>query len=147
MKKDFKEREDKDIDKQIALENQVKFNDKCSISFANPEYLKKGQWEEPCLYKVNYDKHNLANLFALESEETIRLAKESRLKIFLYAVLFSIDNIDEYSEMASKYLEKVEECERLETELSKIHKLTHDKSFAQLEKHYINLELALQNAK
>ncbi|GJR03688.1 hypothetical protein Tco_0526672 [Tanacetum coccineum] len=104
MKRDFKDQEDKDNDKQIALENQVKilsnavyktsqsaqtvhmlipkpslyFNGKCSIIFANHEYLKKVQWEKPCLYKVKYDKHDLANLFAPKSEETIHLAEEIR---------------------------------------------------------------------
>ncbi|GJY43158.1 hypothetical protein Tco_0431371 [Tanacetum coccineum] len=37
--------------------------------------------EKPCLYNVKYDKNDLANLFVPESEETIRLAKESRLKV------------------------------------------------------------------
>ncbi|GJX47597.1 retrovirus-related pol polyprotein from transposon TNT 1-94 [Tanacetum coccineum] len=45
-------------------------------SFANPKYLKKAQWEKLCLYNVQYDKNDLANLFAPESEETIRLAEE-----------------------------------------------------------------------
>ncbi|GJW37376.1 hypothetical protein Tco_0060296 [Tanacetum coccineum] len=66
LKKDFKAREDKDIDKQISLENQ---------------YLKKAQWKKPCLYNVQYDKNDLANMFAPESEETIRLAEESRSKL------------------------------------------------------------------
>ncbi|GJW26635.1 hypothetical protein Tco_0040446 [Tanacetum coccineum] len=107
MKKDFKDQEYKDIDKHIALENQVKilsnivyrtsqsaqtvhmlipkpssyFNGKCSISFASPEYLKKAQWEKPCLYKGEYDKHDLAKLLAPESEETFCLAEESRSKV------------------------------------------------------------------
>ncbi|GKC93901.1 hypothetical protein Tco_1159343 [Tanacetum coccineum] len=50
-------------------------------SFKNPEYLKKAQWGKPCLYNVKFDKHDLANLFAPESEEIIRLAKESRTKL------------------------------------------------------------------
>ncbi|GKA02661.1 hypothetical protein Tco_0675442 [Tanacetum coccineum] len=66
---------------------------------------------------------------------------------FVYVILFSLDDIDEYCDMACKYLEKNQECECLENELSKRHKPDHDKSFAQIEKHYINLELALQNAK
>ncbi|GJY74034.1 hypothetical protein Tco_0478465 [Tanacetum coccineum] len=56
-------------------------NGKYSISFENPEYLQKAQWEKPCLYKVIYDKNDLANLFAPECKETIRLAKESRSKV------------------------------------------------------------------
>ncbi|GKB26065.1 hypothetical protein Tco_0865466 [Tanacetum coccineum] len=107
LKKDFQKQEDKDMDKQIDLENQVNilsnivyktsqsaqtvfmltpkpssyYNGRCSISFENPEYLKKAQWEKPCLYNVQYDKNDLANMFAPESEETIRLAEMSRSKL------------------------------------------------------------------
>ncbi|GJU34044.1 hypothetical protein Tco_0295195 [Tanacetum coccineum] len=49
--------------------------------FANLEYLKKAQWEKQCLYNVKYDKNDLANIFAPESDETIRLAEESRSKL------------------------------------------------------------------
>ncbi|GJT66140.1 retrovirus-related pol polyprotein from transposon TNT 1-94 [Tanacetum coccineum] len=159
QKKDFKERVDKDMDKIITLENQVKFLNDVVYKTGNPKYLKKAQWEKSCLYNVQYDKNDLANIFAPENEETIRLAEESRSKMvddlllqeffskdFLCVILLSIDDIDEYSEIACKYLEKVEECERIEIDLSKSHK-QHDKSFAQLEKHCINLELALQNEK
>ncbi|GJW82134.1 hypothetical protein Tco_0146109 [Tanacetum coccineum] len=159
------------------------------------KYLKKAQWEKPCLYNVQYDKNDLANMFAPESEETFQLEKKSRSKLdlkyvqsienevddlkmeiddlksqlehektdflkgddllmqeflsrdFCCVILLSLDDIDEYSEMACKYLEKIKECGHLEHELSKRHKQNHDKSFAQLEKHCINLELALQNAK
>ncbi|GJR43724.1 hypothetical protein Tco_1311827 [Tanacetum coccineum] len=57
------------------------YNGKCSISFTNSEYLKKPQWEKPCLYNVQYDKNDLVNMFAPESEEIIRLAKESQSKL------------------------------------------------------------------
>ncbi|GKE12435.1 hypothetical protein Tco_1415986 [Tanacetum coccineum] len=50
-------------------------------SFANPLYLKQAQEEKPCLYNVKYDKNDLANLFAPESDETLRLAEESRSKL------------------------------------------------------------------
>ncbi|GJW84787.1 hypothetical protein Tco_0157932 [Tanacetum coccineum] len=50
-------------------------------SFANPLYLKKAQKERRFLYNVKYDKNDLANLFALEPDEIIRLAKESRSKL------------------------------------------------------------------
>ncbi|GJX02799.1 hypothetical protein Tco_0188715 [Tanacetum coccineum] len=153
-------------------------------SLVNLDYLKKTQWEKPCLYNVKYDKNDLANLFAPESEETIHLEEESRSKLeylltnafiskskqafkvvqgnidniravvelkwkndLLYVVLLSFDDIDEYSEMACKYLGKIEKCERLEAEVPKSHKQKHDKNFAQLEQHYINHELALQHAK
>ncbi|GKE46155.1 hypothetical protein Tco_1477413, partial [Tanacetum coccineum] len=82
--------ENKKIQKQLkkantSLTQELKKNKRalrdCKFeleSFANPEYLKKAQWERLCLYNVQYDKNDLANLFAPENEETIRLAEESR---------------------------------------------------------------------
>ncbi|GKC11621.1 hypothetical protein Tco_1008403 [Tanacetum coccineum] len=75
------------------------------------------------------------------------LLQEFFEKDFLCAILLSLDDIDEYCDMACNCLAKIKECECLETELSNSHKQKHDKSFAQLELHCINLELALQNAK
>ncbi|GJZ81352.1 hypothetical protein Tco_0646346 [Tanacetum coccineum] len=100
LQKDFKISQDKDIDKSIALENQVKFlNDiiyktnqsvqtihmlapnpisyyNGRASFVNPMYLKKAQSEKPCFYKVPYDKDDLANIFAPNCEEILILEEE-----------------------------------------------------------------------
>ncbi|GJS70772.1 hypothetical protein Tco_0703613 [Tanacetum coccineum] len=202
LQKDFKISQDKDIDKIIALENQVKFlNDVVyqtnqsvqtihmlapnpssyyngRASFVNPMYLKKAQSEKPCLYKLPYDKDDLMNIFAPNCDETLIHEEESRSKLdkdltranasefekllkeemfddlhyvqslekeleelqsdktefsneydlllqeclskdILYVALSSMADIDEYSEMACKFLEKVKECECLEIELSK----------------------------
>ncbi|GJZ20008.1 hypothetical protein Tco_0556598 [Tanacetum coccineum] len=104
MKKDFKISQEKDIEKLIALENQAKFlNDivyktnqsvqtvymlapdpssyyNSRASFVNPKYLKKAQSEKPCLYKVPYDKDDLANIFAPNCDETLIPEEESRSK-------------------------------------------------------------------
>ncbi|GKD12888.1 hypothetical protein Tco_1197295 [Tanacetum coccineum] len=53
-----------DKSKRSLRDYKIDLSSKCSISFANLEYLKKAQWEKPGLYKVKYDKHDLANLFA-----------------------------------------------------------------------------------
>ncbi|GJR93939.1 hypothetical protein Tco_0266113 [Tanacetum coccineum] len=50
-------------------------------TFANPMYLKKAQSEKPCLYKIPYDKSDLANMFAPDREETLTLEQESRSKL------------------------------------------------------------------
>ncbi|GJV77607.1 hypothetical protein Tco_1509191 [Tanacetum coccineum] len=50
-------------------------------SFVNPMYLKKAQFEKPCLYKVPYDKDHLANIFAPNCDETLILKAESRSKL------------------------------------------------------------------
>ncbi|GJR13341.1 hypothetical protein Tco_0795993 [Tanacetum coccineum] len=50
-------------------------------SFVNPKYIKKAQSEKPCLYTVPYNKDDLENIFAPNSEETLILEKESRSKL------------------------------------------------------------------
>ncbi|GJZ07965.1 hypothetical protein Tco_0542248 [Tanacetum coccineum] len=88
------------------------------------------------------------------SNEYDLLLQECLSKDILCAALSSMTDIDEYSEMACKYLEKVKECECLKIELSKqkdtvskeyYHNLL--KSFCTLEQHSISLELALQQCK
>nr|GFB06988.1 hypothetical protein [Tanacetum cinerariifolium] len=91
--------EDKERDKVIALENKVKvldnivyetgqivqtmnmLNRNCKTSFSKPEFLKKVQRANPCLYDIGCYNDNLALMLALESEEAIRLEKESRSKL------------------------------------------------------------------
>nr|GEV21556.1 hypothetical protein [Tanacetum cinerariifolium] len=71
----YKTREDKELDKVIALENKVKvldnivyktdqsvqtmimLNSKCKTSFAKPEFLKKAQRANPRLYDIALQKH------------------------------------------------------------------------------------------
>nr|GEV77939.1 retrovirus-related Pol polyprotein from transposon TNT 1-94 [Tanacetum cinerariifolium] len=95
----YKSHEDKELDKVIALENKVKvldnivyktgqsvqtmnmLNNKCRTSFAKPEFLKKAQRANPRLYGIGCYNDNLALMFASESDEVIRLEKESRLKL------------------------------------------------------------------
>ncbi|GKB83433.1 hypothetical protein Tco_0950328 [Tanacetum coccineum] len=135
-KKFYKTREDKEIEKVTALENKVKvlddivyktgksvqtmnmLNRNCTTSFVKPEFLKKVQRANPRLYDIGCYNDNLALMLALESDEMIRLAQESRSKLTL------------------------EKCQSLENELSK--RNVTSKSFEALQQHAINLELALQ---
>nr|GEX05005.1 hypothetical protein [Tanacetum cinerariifolium]GEX06294.1 hypothetical protein [Tanacetum cinerariifolium] len=91
----YKTREDKELDKLIELENKVKvldnivyktgqsvqtmnmLNNKCRTSFAKPEFLKKAQRENPRLYDIGCYNDNLALMLAPNSDEVIRLEKES----------------------------------------------------------------------
>ncbi|GJT71116.1 retrovirus-related pol polyprotein from transposon TNT 1-94 [Tanacetum coccineum] len=98
---DLKVKEEKDIDKMIEMDKQLKFLNeivytrnqsiqtihmlapKCLTyngrpTFANPRYLKKAQSEKPCLYEIPYDNSDHANRFAPNREETMTLANESR---------------------------------------------------------------------
>ncbi|GJX70409.1 hypothetical protein Tco_0307580 [Tanacetum coccineum] len=81
---DLKLKEEKDIDKMISMEKQLKFlngivykrNQSIQTThmlapkgltfngrptFANPMYLKKAQYEKPCLYEIPYDQSDPAN--------------------------------------------------------------------------------------
>ncbi|GKB15607.1 hypothetical protein Tco_0849530 [Tanacetum coccineum] len=101
---DLKVKEDKDIDKMIEMDKQLKFLNeivytrnqsiqtihmlapKCATyngrpTFANPRYLKKAQSEKPCLYEIPFDTSDPANRFAPEREETTTLDNESRSKL------------------------------------------------------------------
>nr|GFA24853.1 hypothetical protein [Tanacetum cinerariifolium] len=95
----YKTREDKELDKVIALENKVKvldnivyktgqsvqtmnmLNNKCRTSFAKLEFLKKAKRANPCLYDIGCYNDNIALMLAPESDEVIRLEKESRSKL------------------------------------------------------------------
>nr|GEW84845.1 hypothetical protein [Tanacetum cinerariifolium] len=95
----YKTREDNELDKVIYLENKVKvldnivyktgqsvqtmnmLNNKCRTSFAKPEFLKKAQSANPHLYDIGCYNDNLALILAPESDEVIRLEKESRSKL------------------------------------------------------------------
>ncbi|GJT47964.1 hypothetical protein Tco_0974121 [Tanacetum coccineum] len=101
---DLKVKEEKDIDKMIEMDKQLKFLNeivytrnqsiqtihmlapKCSTyngrpTIANPRYFKKAQSEKPCLYEIPYDTSDLANRFAPNREETMTLANKSRSKL------------------------------------------------------------------
>nr|GEU72801.1 retrovirus-related Pol polyprotein from transposon TNT 1-94 [Tanacetum cinerariifolium] len=95
----YKTREDKELDKVIELENKVKvldnivyktgqsvqtmnmLNNKLRTSFEKPEFLKKAQRANPRLYDIWCYNDNLALMLTPDSDEVIRLEKESRSKL------------------------------------------------------------------
>nr|GFA08479.1 integrase, catalytic region, zinc finger, CCHC-type, peptidase aspartic, catalytic [Tanacetum cinerariifolium] len=95
----YKTRKDKELDKVIALENKVKvldnivyktgqsvqtmnmLNRNYKMSFAKPEFLKKAQRANPRLYDIGCYNNNLALMLGHESDEVIRLERESRSKL------------------------------------------------------------------
>ncbi|GJR10365.1 hypothetical protein Tco_0793017 [Tanacetum coccineum] len=101
---DLKLKEEKDIDKMISMEKQLKFLNEIvykrnqSIqtihmlapkgptfngrpTFANPIYLKRAQSEKPCLYEIPHDQSNPVNRLVPDREETLTLERESRSKL------------------------------------------------------------------
>ncbi|GJU63909.1 hypothetical protein Tco_1245744 [Tanacetum coccineum] len=109
LKSDFKIREDELLDKQIQLENNIKelyyilvktgqsiqtmhmlspkpdsfyhTEQKMALGYQNPFYLKQAQQKQQSLYngKVLLEKHDPPAVH--DSEETLQLAQESRLKM------------------------------------------------------------------
>ncbi|GJU44819.1 hypothetical protein Tco_1202085 [Tanacetum coccineum] len=95
----YKTREDKELDKVIALENKVKvlndivyktgqtvqtmnmLNRNCKTSFTKSEFLKKAQRANPRLYDIGCYNDNLALMLSPDSDETIHLDKERRSKL------------------------------------------------------------------
>ncbi|GJW35459.1 retrovirus-related pol polyprotein from transposon TNT 1-94 [Tanacetum coccineum] len=100
----LKLKEEKDIDKMISIENQLKFLNeivykrcqsiqtihmlapKCPTfngrpTFANPMYPKKAQYEKPCLFDISHDQSDPANKLVPDREKTLTLERESQEKL------------------------------------------------------------------
>ncbi|GJS92744.1 retrovirus-related pol polyprotein from transposon TNT 1-94 [Tanacetum coccineum] len=123
----YKTREDKELDKVIALENKVKvlddivyktgqsvqtmnmLNRNCKTSFAKPEFLKKAQRANPRLYDIGCYNDNLALMLAPESDETIRLDKESRSKLSDLIRPFDYDQLNNIYDLFVPQWEKLPE--------------------------------------
>nr|GEV67548.1 retrovirus-related Pol polyprotein from transposon TNT 1-94 [Tanacetum cinerariifolium] len=112
---DLKLMEEKDIDKMISMEKQLKFLNEIiykrnqSIqtihilapkgptfngrpTFTNLMYLKKAQSEIPCLYAIPNDQSDPANRLIPDREETLALERE------IESILLRFDEIKEMSE-------------------------------------------------
>nr|GEX33770.1 hypothetical protein [Tanacetum cinerariifolium] len=132
-----KTREDKELDKVIALENKVKvldnivyktgqsvqtmnmLNRNCKTSFAKPELLKKAQRANPCLYDIGCYNDNLALMLAPESDEVIRLEKEIRSKLSDLIRPFDYENLNNLYDLFVPQREKSSE-QRYFSERSKM---------------------------
>ncbi|GJW33311.1 retrovirus-related pol polyprotein from transposon TNT 1-94 [Tanacetum coccineum] len=133
----YKTREDKEIEKVIALENKVKalddivyktgqsvqtmnmLNRNCKTSFVKPEFLKKAQRANPRLYDIGCYNDNLALMLAPESDETIRLAQESRSKLSDLIKPFDYKNLNNLYDLFVPQREKSSE-QRYFSERSKM---------------------------
>ncbi|GJT32223.1 retrovirus-related pol polyprotein from transposon TNT 1-94 [Tanacetum coccineum] len=167
----YKTREDKEIKKVIALENKVKalddivyktvqsvqtmnmLNCNCKTSFVKPEFLKKAQRANRRLYDIV--KLQLLGRAVLVSVRVMlnmcipancsTSSREYYYTNHMNAILGVYTTLDEFTDLQCDYLDQVVKCKRLEKELSK--SKTMSKSFEALQKHAINLELALQQYK
>ncbi|GKC39373.1 retrovirus-related pol polyprotein from transposon TNT 1-94 [Tanacetum coccineum] len=140
---DLKLKEEKDIDKMISMENQIKFLNeivykrsqsiqtihmlapKCPTfngrsTFANPRYLKKAQYEHPGLYAITQDQSDPATRLIPDREEILTLDAESRSKLnkdlvkpFDYTMLNNV-----IYELQCLFFIKFMECDCLAQKLS-----------------------------
>nr|GEU39883.1 uncharacterized mitochondrial protein AtMg00810-like [Tanacetum cinerariifolium] len=86
-------------------------NNKCRTSFAKPEFLKKAQRANPRLYDIGCYNDNLALMLAPESDEVIRLEKESRSKLSDLIRPFDYDKLNNLYDLFVPQREKsVERC-------------------------------------
>nr|GFA41596.1 hypothetical protein [Tanacetum cinerariifolium] len=172
----YKTRKDNEIDKVIALENKVKvldnivyktgqsiqtmnmLNRNCKTSFAKPEFLKKAQRANPRLYDINCYTDNLALMLAPESNEVLRLEKESRSKLndlirpFDYEKLNNLYDLFvpqcEKSYAQRYFLERkfCPEIRRINADLEKFHLCLKEEMVADL-RYFNSLELEVDSLK
>ncbi|GJT67124.1 retrovirus-related pol polyprotein from transposon TNT 1-94 [Tanacetum coccineum] len=81
LKKYFSEKQDKYIEEIIDLEKKKKAHDNILLGYQNPLCLCKAQRKQPALYcgYTLVKKHD--TLYVIDTEETLILAEESRLKM------------------------------------------------------------------
>nr|GEX42133.1 hypothetical protein [Tanacetum cinerariifolium] len=84
-------------------------NNKCRTSFAKPEFLKKAQRAIPRLYDIGCYNDNLALMLAPESDEVIRLEKESRSKLSDLIRPFDYDKLNNLYDLFVPQREKSSE--------------------------------------
>ncbi|GKA91931.1 hypothetical protein Tco_0813856 [Tanacetum coccineum] len=128
----YKTREDKYIDTVIALERN-------KVSFAKPEFLKKAQRANPRLYDIGCYNDNLALMLAPESDETIRLAKESRSKLSDLIRPFDYDQLNNLYDLFVPQREKSPEQQYF----SKESKMSHTSAKNENSKESFNKQTTL----
>nr|GEZ67533.1 hypothetical protein [Tanacetum cinerariifolium] len=84
-------------------------NNKCRSSFSKPEFLKKAQRANPRLYDIGCYNDNLALMLAPESDEVIRLEKESRSKLSDLTSPFDYDRLNNLYDLFVPQREKSSE--------------------------------------
>ncbi|GJY43959.1 hypothetical protein Tco_0432172 [Tanacetum coccineum] len=153
----YKTRKDKELDKVIALENKFKvlddivyktgqsvqtmnmLNRNCKTGFAKPEFLKKAQRVNPRMYDIGCYNDNLALMLAPESDETIRLAKESRTKLSDLIRPFDYDQLNNLYDLFVPQREKLPE----QHYFSKESKMSHTSTKNEISKESFNKQTTL----
>ncbi|GJX26780.1 retrovirus-related pol polyprotein from transposon TNT 1-94 [Tanacetum coccineum] len=153
----YKTHEDKELDNVIDLENKVNvlddivyktsqsvqtmniLNHNCKTSFSKPEFLKKAQRANPHLYDIGCYNENLALMLAPESDETIRLDKESRSKLSDLIRPFDYDQLHNLYDLFVPQREKSPEQQYF----SKLQKMSHTSANNEIFKESFNKQTTL----
>nr|GFC24411.1 hypothetical protein [Tanacetum cinerariifolium] len=98
-------------------------NNKCRTNFAKPEFLKKAKQANPRLYDIGCYNDNLALMLSPESDEVIRLEKESRSKLSDLIRPFDYAKLNSLYDLFVPQREKSSE-QRFFSERSRINSLT-----------------------
>ncbi|GJY47949.1 hypothetical protein Tco_0437905 [Tanacetum coccineum] len=125
-------------------------NRNCKTSFDKPEFLKKSQRANPCLYDIGCYNDNVALMLAPESDETIRLAKESRSKLSDLIRPFDYKNLNNLYDLFVPQHEKSSEqryfSERINADLEKFHLCLKEEMVADL-RYFNSLEHEVDSLK
>ncbi|GJX96168.1 retrovirus-related pol polyprotein from transposon TNT 1-94 [Tanacetum coccineum] len=111
-------------------------------TYLKEQDLKKFQAELDRYHDVNYASKVAIDYAKAKWGFNIAIINEYYYADHMNAILGVYTEMDEVTNLQCDYLEALEKCERLEKELSKSR--TMSKNFEALQKHAINLELALQ---
>ncbi|GJT33855.1 retrovirus-related pol polyprotein from transposon TNT 1-94 [Tanacetum coccineum] len=114
-------------------------NRNCKTSFAKPEFLKKAQRENPRLYDIGCYNDNLALMLAPESDKSIRLDKESRLKLSDLIRTFDYDLLNNLYDLFVPQREKSPEQQYF----SKPSKMSHTSANNEIFKESFNKQTTL----
>nr|GEX44529.1 retrovirus-related Pol polyprotein from transposon TNT 1-94 [Tanacetum cinerariifolium] len=139
-----KTREDKELDKVIALEKKSRINtdlEKFHLCLKE-EIIADLRYFNSLELEVDSLKCQLETQKTQFLNEIDQLSREYYYADHMNAILSVYTKLDEVTNLQCDYLETLEKCECLEKELSKSKMMS--KSFEPLHKHAINLELDLQ---
>nr|GEX20687.1 hypothetical protein [Tanacetum cinerariifolium] len=136
---DFKNKKKFRIIKQLFKEANNRLTETNNLLYA---HYKKS---EAKLARCNSKESQLETPKTQFLNEIDRISREYYYADHMNAILGVYTELDEVTNLQCDYLELLEKCERLETELSK--SKTMSKSFESVQKHAINLELELQQCK
>nr|GEY72874.1 hypothetical protein [Tanacetum cinerariifolium] len=114
-------------------------NHNYKTSFTKPEFLKKAQRANPRLYDIGCYNDNLALMLAPESDEMIRLAKESRSKLSDLIRPFDYDQLNNLYDLFVPQREKSPE----QHNFSKESKMSHTSAKNESSKDSFNKQTTL----